>query len=157
MECCRELPKGPALVLATIPMDPLVSASWEEACEFLDSVRIGAWCGGLPPTPGAGERRCTWEAKGLGGRAPRGAGRSQRRPVPSPLFWERPAGVALSQAPGRRGRCGLSPEAGSQVRPQVPDLGSLLPSGSSSPQESGKSHEGGTETTWGPMALKRQE
>ena len=127
-------------------------------------MRVSGFCqhrgygaGVCPRTPAAGEQRGTWEAKGLGGRAPRGAGRSRHRPVPSPLFWERPAGVALSQPPGRRGRCGLFPEAGSQVRPQVPDSGSLLPLGSSSPQESGKSHEGGTETTWGPMALKRQE
>ena len=49
MECCPELPKVPALVLATTPMDPFVSASWEEACEFLDSVRIGVMVRGSDP------------------------------------------------------------------------------------------------------------
>lgn len=49
MQCCPELPKVPALVLATTPMDPFVSASWEEACEFLDSVRIGVMVRGSDP------------------------------------------------------------------------------------------------------------
>lgn len=48
-------------------MDPLVSGSLEEVCEFLDSVGIGAWCGGLSP-----DSRCGGAALQVGGQ---GAGR----------------------------------------------------------------------------------
>lgn len=48
-------------------MDPLVSGSLEEVCEFLDSVGIGAWCGGLSP-----DSRCRGAALQVGGQ---GAGR----------------------------------------------------------------------------------
>lgn len=145
-------------VWATIPIDPLVLAGCGEGCEFTDSVRMGAWCEWVcPQTPGARERCHRSEAKELGGCGPRGAGTGQRWPLPSPLFREFPAGVALSQALGQWQRYGPSPEARCPLRPYVPDSGSLLSPGSFSPQESGKGHEGGTETTWGPMALKRQE
>lgn len=64
--------------------------------------------------------------------------------------WERPAGVALSQASCRQPEHRPSSEAGSQ-------LGLSSPSGVLQPSGSRKGHEEGTETMRGPEALKGQE
>lgn len=134
----------------TAAVDPWVLASWREGRELLDAVQVGTWWGGLPADPTvprstialaekAGSLRPTW---------------SGEEPA---LLWERPAGGALSQAPGRRRQYRPSLEAGSHFTPQARDLGSRPRPESSSPQESGKGHEEGIETAWGPVALKPQE
>lgn len=71
---------------------------------------------------GAAEQQGAGQAAKLGGCAPRGAGRggAGARCPPPPLFWERPAGVALSQASCRRSASRPSGAAGSclNLRPQ---------------------------------------
>lgn len=152
LECCREL-QSPRVGVATIPWNPRASASWE------GGMRVSGFPGqdgqvGPPPTPGAGERRCTWEAKGLGGRALReelggaGAGPFPRlcsgnvlQGRPKPGSWAPGTVRALSREAG----CPRLPFPG--PRPGLSSFG--VPSALRSP---GKSHEGGTETTWGPAA-----